>query len=306
MRPLRITCLLSVLCAVIVGHAASESAAPAKGAKTVRLLTVGNSFSQNATRFLPDLVKAGGHTLIHRPLAVGGASLELHAGRAATNGLYATGRSLKQELESGRWDFVTIQQASRKSQDLATYRPHAGYLHGFIRKHAPGAAVLVHETWAYRRDDPWFTTQSPKPNEPASQQAMYRGLTNAYRTIAAELGARLIPVGEAFHLADTDPTWGFRPYAKFDSKTAKPPALPDQTHSLHMGWQWRKQKDGKMTLGMDGHHASVAGQYLGGCVFYEVLFGESVVGNKFVPSGLDADYAKFLRETARRAVEKSR
>ena len=47
--------------------------------QTVRLLTVGNSFSRNATRYLPDLVKAGGHTLIHKPIVVGGASLQLHA-----------------------------------------------------------------------------------------------------------------------------------------------------------------------------------------------------------------------------------
>ena len=270
--------------------------------QTVRLLTIGNSFSANATKYLPDLVKAGGHKLIHQPVVVGGASLELHAGRAATNGLYATGRTFKQLLESDRWDFVTIQQASRKSHDIATYRPFAAQLQGYIRKHTHQAKVLVHETWAYRRDDPWFTTKSPKPGEPASQRAMYQGLTNAYHAIAAELGARLIPVGEAFRLADTDAKWGFRPDTKFVSKNAKPPALPNQTHSLHVGWQWKKGKDGKQTFGMDGHHANTAGEYLGACVFYEVLFGESVVSNRFVPKGLDPDYAKFLRETAHKAV----
>ena len=33
--------------------------------------------------------------------------------------------------------------------------------------------------------------------------------------------------------------------------------------------------------------ATTAGQYLGACVFYEMLFGDSVVGNPFVPPGLD-------------------
>ena len=47
---------------------------------------------------------------------------------------------------------------------------------------------------------------------------------------------------------------------------------------------------------MDGHHADVAGQYLGGCVFYEVLFGASVVGNAFIPPGLDAAEARYLQE----------
>lgn len=295
---------------VVLASLAWLSVAVAGEPHTVRLLTIGNSFSANATHYLRDLAKAGGHTLVHRPIVVGGASLQLHAEKFqkfeldATDkaGCYTNGRSLKQELMADRWDFVTIQQASRKSHDLATYRPFAGQLRDYIKKHAPQAKLLVHETWAYRCDDPWFTTKTPKPDEPTSQQAMYQGLTNAYRTIAADLGARLIPVGEAFHLADTDAKWGYRPDTKFVSKDVRPPALPDQTHSLHVGWRWTKSKSGKETLSMDGHHANTAGEYLGACVWYEVLFGETVVGNRFVPKGLDSAYARFLRETAHKAV----
>lgn len=127
-------------------------------------------------------------------------------------------------------------------------------------------------------------------------------LRNAYHTIAKELGVAIIPSGDALYLADTDPKWGFAGAdAKFDPKKAKSPELPDQTHSLHVGWSWKK-KDGKTTLGMDGHHANAVGEYLGACVFYEVLYGESVVGNSYVPKGLDAEYVKFLQETAHKAV----
>jgi hypothetical protein len=38
-------------------------------------------------------------------------------------------------------------------------------------------------------------------------------------------------------------------------------------------------------------------------VWYEVLFGESAVGNAFVPKGLEPDYARFLQETAHQAVQ---
>lgn len=288
--------------------------APATTGKTVRLLTVGNSFSQNATRYLKDLATAGGHTLIHRPIVVGGASLQLHAEKAQKHeedandkaGLYTDGRSLKQALAEQPWDFVTIQQASLKSHDLGTYRPYAGQLRDCIKKHAPRAELLVHQTWAYRCDDPRFAAKGAKPitqpGEPATQEAMYLGLTNAYRTIAKELGTRLIPVGDAFQRADRDPQWGYRPDKKFDLKNAQPPSLPDQTHSLHVGWRWAKQKDGQTKLSMDGHHANTAGEYLGACVFYEVLFGQSVVGNAFVPPGLDPAYARFLQETAHQAV----
>lgn len=279
--------------------------------KTVRLLTIGNSFSGNATRHLDALAKAGGHTLIHRPLVIGGASMQVHAEKAQKHeadekdkaGLYNSGLGLKESLAADAWDYVTIQQASIKSHDITTYRPYAGWLRDYIAKHAPQAKLLVHQTWAYRKDDPRFTRSSDQPGEPKTQEEMYRGLTSAYETIATELGARVIPVGDAFFAADSDPTWGYRPDTSFVTKTAKQPELPDQTHSLHVGWRWAAPKGGgKTALSMDGHHANMAGEYLGGCVWYEVLFGESAVGNAHVPKGLEAPYARFLQETAHKAV----
>lgn len=280
-------------------------------AKTVRLLTIGNSFSANATHYLGDLAKAGGHTLIHQPLVIGGASLQVHTEKAQKHeadakdkaGLYTNGRGLKENLSLQKWDYVTIQQASIKSHDFATYQPYAGWLRDYIAKYAPQAKLLVHETWEYRKDDPRFTRPSGKPGEPKTQEEMYTGLHAAYDKIAAAFAARIIPTGDAFHLADTDAKWGYQTDTKFDPKTAAQPALPDQTHSLHVGWRWARPKNGgKIALGMDGHHAGMAGEYLGACVWYEVLFGESAVGNSYVPKGLDAGYARFLQETAHRAV----
>ena len=276
-------------------------------AKTVKLLTIGNSFSANATHYLGDLAKAGGHTLIHQPLVIGGASFQVHAEKAQKHeadpkdkaGLYTSGRGLKENLELQKWDYVTIQQASIKSHDFATYQPYAGWLRDYITKHAPQAKLLVHETWEYRKDDPRFT----KPGDLKSQEEMYSGLRAAYDKIAAEFGARIIPTGDAFHLADTDPSWAYQTDTTFNPKAAKQPELPNQTHSLHVGWRWAKPKNGgKIALGMDGHHASMAGEYLGACVWYEVLFGESAVGNTFMPKGLDPTDARFLQETAHRAV----
>ncbi|WP_397379299.1 DUF4886 domain-containing protein [Prosthecobacter sp.] len=276
-------------------------------AKTVKLLTIGNSFSANATHYLGDLAKAGGHTLIHQPLVIGGASFQVHAEKAQKHeadpkdkaGLYTSGRGLKENLELQKWDYVTIQQASIKSHDFATYQPYAGWLRDYITKHAPQAKLLVHETWEYRKDDPRFS----KPGDLKSQEEMYTGLRSAYDKIAAEFGARIIPTGDAFHLADTDPSWAYQTDTTFNPKAAKQPELPNQTHSLHVGWRWAKPKNGgKIALGMDGHHASMAGEYLGACVWYEVLFGESAVGNTFMPKGLDPTDARFLQETAHRAV----
>ena len=296
-----------------IGEAPAGAEKNGQGGKTVRLFTVGNSFSGNATRFLPALAKAGGHTLLLRTASVGGAPLALHWGKVEANqkdpmdpaGLYGSKKSLAEEMRAEEWDYVTIQQASIRSHDLETYRPYARKLHDFIKANAPGAKVLLHQTWAYRSDDKRFAG-SPKAGEPATREEMYQSLTNAYRTIAAELEAQVVPVGDAFHLADSDPKWGYRPDPSFDPKTASPSVLPDQSRSLHVGWTWSKPKEGKPALQMDGHHANDAGQYLGACVFYEVLFGESVEENSFVPGGLDRGYAQFLRQTAHRAVEASR
>lgn len=306
----RILALAAMLLTAGSASAGEATVAGRQPQEVVRLLTVGNSFSKNATRFLGDLAAAGGHRLIHRPIVVSGASLELHATKAQAHerdpkdeaGLYASGRSLKQELQDGPWDFVTVQQASIKSHDVETFRPYAAWLRDYILRHAPGARVLIHQTWAYRRDDPRFTNPSGEPGAPESSEAMFRGIREAYGTIARELGLGLIPVGEAFFLAGEDPEWGFKHIGPFDFKEARPPSLPEQAHSLHVGWQWKALKDGTRAIRMDGHHANTAGEYLGGCVWFEVLFGESAVGNPFVPSGLDPSYARFLQETAHRAA----
>ncbi|MEZ0273990.1 MAG: DUF4886 domain-containing protein, partial [Roseimicrobium sp.] len=139
----------------------AESAAPGKG-KTVRLLTIGNSFSANATKHLAEIAKAGGNTLIHRPLVIGGSSMQVHWDKAMLHeknpqdpkGLYTFKQGLKAVLAADKWDYVTIQQASIKSHDLATYQPYATQLRDYVKKYAPQAELLVHETWAYRKDDP--------------------------------------------------------------------------------------------------------------------------------------------------------
>lgn len=300
-----LACLLAALAAITLTACPTAHAAP----KTVRVFAVGNSFSGDATRMLGELAKAGGHTLVLGTGSIPGGTMRQHwekvtkheADPQDPDGLYSSKKSLRQALSEQRWDFVTLQQASFFSHDPATYRPFGPALYGYVRALAPGAEILVHQTWAYRVDDPRFSVATPRPGEPGTQRAMYEGLTRAYEGFAGELGARLLPVGDAFFRADTDPTWGYKPDPAFDAKTAAPSKLPDQARSLHIGYRWQS-KDGGQTLGMDGHHAGAPGQYLAACVWYEVLFGESVEPNTFVPAGMDPDYARFLRKTAHDAV----
>lgn len=280
--------------------------------KHVKLLTVGNSFTRNATRFLGELAEAAGHRLTHKSLIIGGSALERHAKKAiayerdarSKQSRYADGESLQEALQTDAWDFVTIQQVSIKSHDINTYQPHASQLADIVHRYAPQAQLLVHQTWAYRKDDPRFSGHSDDPAEPKTQREMYDGLSKAYRTITAELAAKRIPVGDAFWIADNDQTFGFRVDAAFDPEAADAQSLPDQTHSLHVGYRWQN-RNGQPKLRMDGHHANVAGEYLGACVWFASLFDQSPVGNSFVPQGLSSAYAAFLQQVAERAVQQA-
>ena len=265
--------------------------------KHVKLLATGNSFTHNATTFLPGIVKASGDTLTLKQITLAGAPIEVHWKNAAAFQAGATNAQARAwaALKAEKWDFVTFQQSSMNSFKLETYRPFAKQMYDFIKSQAPTAEVVIHETWAYREDDPFF-------NKRFTQQDMYWGLRKAYETIAGELGCRLIPVGDAFQNARADAEWkGVFPDPNFNYKNPVYPALPDQTHSLNKGYAWIKGKDDKFSLESD-IHGNTAGQYLAAAVWYEFLFGHSIVGNTFVPKGLSAADITVLQRIAHQTV----
>jgi hypothetical protein len=96
---------------------------PAVGAKTVRVLTIGNSFSNNATTYLGELAAAAGHTLSHRPMHVSGASLEVHWNRIVAHdadpedpaGLYGA-RSLRAELRAEPRDLPALRATDSRGR----------------------------------------------------------------------------------------------------------------------------------------------------------------------------------------------
>lgn len=282
--------------------------------KTVRLLTIGNSFAENSLTYLPRIVESAGHKLVVGRANLGGCTLERHWKHAAQyesnpnsaeGSPYGGGKhSLKEMLTKDEWDFVTIQQVSFKSHDLQTYQPFADNLHSYIRKHAPNATILVHQIWAYRIDDPRFKPAN-EGREPHTHAVMYQQVRQAYHTLAGKLNLKVLPSGDAMYRADTDQNWGYRIDSRFDFQNPTYPDLPDQTHSLHAGWHWRKQQDGTWELRMDGHHASAAGKYLLGCVWFETFFNENVVGNSYVPTGIDSKYVEFLQQTAHETVSEA-
>lgn len=299
-------CLLTLL------FAFSSGCAEEKKSKTVSVLTIGNSFAENALTYLPGIAGDAGHRLIEGRANLGGCSLERHWSHVAAfqknpesknASPYGGGKlSLDGMLKNREWDFITLQQRSMMSHDTATYEPFGKELYHFIKERRPDSKVMVHQTWAYRVDDPRFVPAN-EGKEPHTQREMYEQVRKAYHAFADEFDLGILPGGDAMFLADTDPEQGYRPDKKFNFKKEGPPALPDETYSLHTGWFWKENDAGISTLKLDGHHAGTAGKFLLGCVWFEVLFEESVLENSFVPKGLDPDYAVFLRKKAHEAVE---
>lgn len=274
---------------------------------TLRLFIIGNSFSQNASAFLPQMAKEKGKTLIIGRAELGGHSLEQHwnyVEKAEANaddpaGKPYNGKSLKMLLGQGKWDIITIQQYSYLSADSSSYYPYASKLIAYVKALQPQARLVVHQTWAYRADAKKFGRIAE--GKPAtSQQEMWQKSRAAYRLLAKRINARILPVGDAFEAVASDSKYGFKPDFSFNYEHPIAPNLPDQTHSINIGYYWNKKE-----LVFDPNHANDAGKYLGGLIWYGILFNDSVKDIRFKPENVSKEFAQYLRQVAARTIGKN-
>lgn len=284
----------------------------------IKLLTVGNSFADNSTRYLEDFAKSAGRNVRLYKANLGAHSLQMHVGYLRAYDANAedpkgspytgvanpaTGAkpklSLRQALELEKWDYVTIQQVSTLSYQANSYEPWASELIGYIHKYAPTAKVLGLETWTHREDS-WMYQKL------TTMERMHAAIQKAYAELSGRHGIAILPVGDAFQAARATPEWTFKfPDPHFDKANAKPGELPDQTGSLNVGWKWEEDKETKqMKMVNDPAHCNAAGQYLATAVLYEALFG-GVDTVTYCPAGLTAEQAASLRGIARQTVAQS-
>ncbi len=125
----------------------------------MNVLSIGNSFSDDAQTYLHQLAKKDGVHMHVVNLYIGGCSLRTHylnmlgdkeAYLLQCNGI-STGInvSIRQALESMDWDVITLQQASHFSAKKETYSPYMEELAAYVRKYCPHTKLYIHETWAY-------------------------------------------------------------------------------------------------------------------------------------------------------------
>ena len=168
----------------------------------MNVLSIGNSFSEDAQKYLYKIAKAGGRQLYSYNLYIGGCSLSRHyrnmlsGERAYTlqmNG-QSTGFpvSLSEGLLNRDWDVITLQQVSSSSAFYDSYQPYLGELAAYVRKCCPKAKILIHQTWAYEAESERIANMGF-----SSRGEMFENLKRAYDMAAAEISADgIIPSGK--------------------------------------------------------------------------------------------------------------
>ncbi len=274
----------------------------------LKILTIGNSFTDSLASCFPQVVASAGCRLTFDRANFGGCELRRHWSYVEAEEsnevcrIYQGGRTKLRNLLAGeKWDIVTIQQASHDSWRPESFQPWATNLFNFVRSHAPQAEVVIQQTWAYRADHPAFP---PVNNWGITQQQMYERLTENYTALGRELNLRIIPTGLAVELSRRNGKVKFHNYDPELLNRLSWPDLPPQAGDVVGRMFWRKNAaTGRLEIGRDLIHLNLRGEYLQACVWFAFLYGRSVSEVGFVPEGIGDDDAAFLRETAGCAVD---
>ena len=178
----------------------------------MNILSIGNSFSCDAQRYLHRIAKADGVTINTYNLFIGGCSLSRHyrnmlseekAYELEMNG-ESTGFfvSLREALLNRDWDVITIQQVSNEAPYYDTYQPYLDSIISYVRKCVPKAQIAVHQTWAYEENSYRLNTELGY----AHHTEMFNDIEKSYSKAAKAINADfIIPSGALFEsLADAE------------------------------------------------------------------------------------------------------
>jgi hypothetical protein len=188
-------------------HRYEESISPTG---SVKLLAIGNSFSQDALQHLGGiLVDLGVEEIVIMNLYIGGCTLDRHWDNMSTGGteytLYSFDRStlsmktvnksanVDDTLALQDWDIITLQQQSGNSGKPESYGNLENIIN-FIKKREPNADLYWHMTWAYQEGDYRFGTSYGK-----SQVTMFEAIASTVNNVVLNTGAfvGVIPSGTA-------------------------------------------------------------------------------------------------------------
>ena len=178
---------------------------------TLRILGVGNSFTDDGMMYLPELLEAAGiRNVVLGRLYHPGCSLRQHCEFDAadarkyiyyksTENRWTTrseAATLREAVGDEPWDVLVLQQASHHSGIYATYHPWLERLIERVRLYCPnaGACVAWQMTWAYGSG----SDHGAFPKYDNDQRQMYAAIVDVARRVTAECGiAAIVPTGTA-------------------------------------------------------------------------------------------------------------
>ena len=216
----------------------------------MKVLSIGNSFSQDAQRYLHRIAKKDGSELRTVNLIIGGCSLRTHYLNILSNeadySFEFNGKntgikvSVDQALASDNWDVITLQQVSTSSAKYETYTPYLENLLEYVKKYCPHSKIYIHQTWAYEDGSERLRDIGGYD----SADAMFKDIRESYAKAAQTVQADgIIPCGQAM------------------------------LNATKMGME---------KIHRDTFHASFgAGRYLLALTWYKALTGKDITNNDF-------------------------
>lgn len=245
-------------------------------AKVIKVLAIGNSFSEDAVeQYLYELARAQGDSLIIGNAYIPACSLEMHLyylknaspryGYRKIVGGYRyeeKGVTLQRIILDEPWDIITLQQVSLLSGIADSYK-NLPTLKRQVKLLATNENVDIwwHMTWAYAKG---FKSANFEIYG-SDQQRMNAAIQECRRKEVAKANfTKVIPTGVAIQLMR---------YRKGD------------------------------TMNRDGLHLSYTlGRYTAACTWCEMLTGRNVDGNTYWPPTINMQEAKLCQVEAHEAV----
>ena len=246
-------------------------------AKTIKVLAIGNSFSEDAVEnYLYELAAAQGDSLVIGNAYIGGCSIDRHLDNLKTGKTDYAFRKIvggkktdqkKSRLDSiivnEPWDIITLQQASPLSGQPASCK-NLGELKQMVLRLAtnPNVEIVWHLTWAY----PQKSRSGAFKNYEGSQEVMFDAIVNTAKEVLPSVGiTRCIPSGIAIQLARED--------------------LGD-------------------CMNRDDIHLSQSlGRFAAACTWCEFLTKKSVIYNSYWPDDVSGYDVKVIHKSAHRAMK---
>lgn len=169
----------------------------------MKILYIGNSYSEDATRYLHQIAEANGENIKVASLFIGSCTFTTHFHNmnndAAAYTLIFNGHStgfkvsIKQALQADEWDYVVMHQQSSRSAHADTFEPYFSALSEYVSFHCPKAKKALMQTWFYVDEE---ATQKRANIE--SPEKMFEMVKDAYKAISESSGIKtVIPAGQA-------------------------------------------------------------------------------------------------------------